>query len=191
MDRYGSRKASSGASDRSCTPASRTATPAVNYPSNIAPQHLFDGVASSEQTYQHTASIPSLNKRQASSGSNSSLNERNAEHSPNSDELRQAKTRISELEFVNDLFKGRVDQLEADSHRAEIQQRESDTQLRFVYEQSQARENVLKHEIEDLKREIESLKYEMGELKNTQPHSKRQRLSDDSSKAVRSQDPSP
>ena len=191
MDRYGSRKASSGASDRSCTPASRTATPAVNYPSNIAPQHLFDGVASSEQTYQHTASIPSLNKRQASSGSSSSLNERNAEHSPNSDELRQAKTRISELEFVNDLFKGRVDQLEADSHRAEIQQRESDTQLRFVYEQSQARENVLKHEIEDLKREIESLKYEMGELKNTQPHSKRQRLSDDSSKADRSQDPSP
>lgn len=163
----------------------------MNYPSNIAPQHLFDGIASAEQPYQHTASIPSLSKRQASSGSNSSLNDRNAEHSPNSDALRQAKTRISELEFVNDLFKGRVDQLEADTHRAEIQQRESDTQLRFVYEQSQARENVLKHEIEDLKREIESLKYEMGELKNTQPLSKRQRLSDDSPKAVRSQDPSP
>ena len=163
----------------------------MNYPSNIAPQHLFDGVASSEQHYQHTAPIPSLNKRQPSSGSNSSLNERNAEHSPNSDELRQARTRISELEFVNDLFKGRVDQLEADTHRAEIQQRESDTQLRFVYEQSQARENGLKHEIEDLKREIESLKYEIGELKDNQPQTKRLRLSDDSSKAVRSQDPSP
>lgn len=191
MDRYGSRKASSGASDRSCTPASRTATPSVNYPSNIAPQHLFDGIASAEQPYQHTSSMPSLNKRQPSSGSNSSLNERNTEHSPSREELRQARTRISELEFVNDLFKGRVDQLEADTHRAEIQQRESDTQLRFVYEQSQARENVLKHEIEDLKREIESLKREIGDLQNAQPHTKRQRLSDDSSNAVRSRNSSP
>ena len=190
MDRYGSRKTSSGASDRSCTPASRTATPSVNYSSNIAPQHLFDGITSSEQPYQHTSSIPSLNKRQPSTGSNSSLNDRNAEHSPKSDELRQARTRISELEFVNDLFKGRVDQLEADTHRAEIQQRESDTQLRFVYEQSQARENVLKHEIENLKREIEGLKYDIEDLKNTQPLAKRQRLSDDCSNAVRSQNPS-
>lgn len=118
--------------------------------------------------------------RQPSSGSNSSPNDRNTEPSPNSDELRQARTRISELEFVNDLFKGRVDQLEADTHRGEILQRESDTQLRFVYEQSQARENALKREIEDLKREI-------VDLKNMHPHTKRQRLSDDSSNAVRSQ----
>jgi GATA-binding protein len=117
--------------------------------------------------------------RQSSSGSNSSVNGRHAEPSPNTEELRQAKTRISELEFVNDLFKGRVDQLEADIHRAEILQRESDTQLRFVYEQSQARENTLKREIEDLKREISN-------LKDTQPPNKRQRLSDDSLAPVRS-----
>jgi GATA-binding protein, other eukaryote len=115
--------------------------------------------------------------RQPSSGSNSSLNDRHAESSPNSNELRQARTRISELEFVNDLFKGRVDQLEADTHRAEIVQRESDTQLRFVYEQSQARENALKREIDELKREL-------ADLKDPQPHTKRQRLSDD---AVRPQ----
>lgn len=190
MDRYGSRKTSLGASERSGTPASRTATPSVNYPSNIAPQHLFDGIASSEQTYQHRSSIPSLNKRQPSSGSNSSLNDRNTEHSPKRDELRQARTRISELEFVNDLFKGRVEQLEADTHRAEIQQRESDTQLRFVYEKSQSNESLLKQEIEDLKREIEGLKYELEGLKNSQPHTKRPRLSDDSSTALRSQNSS-
>lgn len=189
VDRYGSIKASSGASDRSCTPVSRTATPAVNYPSNIAPQHLFDGIASSEQPYQHPVSIPSLNKRQPSSGSNSSLNERNAEHSPKSDELRQARTRISELEVVNDLFKEHIDQLEGATHQAEVRQRESDTHFRCFYEESQARENGLKHEIEDLKREIESLKCENGALKNTQPHTKRQRLSDDSPNAVRSQNP--
>lgn len=103
-----------------------------------------------------------------------------------SEELRQSRTRVSELEFVNDLFKGRVEQLEADNHRLEIQRREAETQIRFVYEKSQAQENALKREIEDLKREIEGLKDELGGLESTQPHSKRQRLSDDSSTAARS-----
>lgn len=179
-DRHGSRKTSSGASDRSITPASRTDTPSVNHPSNIAPQHLFDGIAGAEHSYRHSSSVPTPNMRQPSSGSISSLNERHADASTTTDELRQARTRISELEFVNDLFKGRVDQLEADTHRAEIFQRESDTQLRFVYEQSQARENALKREIEDLKREI-------AELKEKQPPSKRPRLSDDFPTAVRPQ----
>ena len=118
--------------------------------------------------------------RQASSGSNPSLNDHNTEPSGSTDELRQAKTRISELEFVNDLFKGRVDQLEADVHRAEILQRESDTQLRFVYEQSQARESALKREIEDLKREI-------MDLKDRPLPNKRQRLSEDTSTAAQAQ----
>lgn len=141
---------------------------------------MFDGIASSEHPYPHASPIPSVKVRQPSSGSTSSLNDRNTEPSPNSDELRQARTRVSELEFVNDLFKGRVDQLEADAHRAEILQRESDTQLRFVCEQSQARENALKREIEDLKREI-------MDLKDMHLRSKRPRLSDDSSNAIRSQ----
>lgn len=173
-DRQGARKISSGASDRSGTPVSRTATPAVAYPSNIAPQHLFDNVAGPDYAYQQSPSITALNMRKASSGSNCSLNDRHTELSVNNNELRQAKTRISELELVNDLFKGRVSQLEADTHQAEILQRKADTQLRYVYEQSQARENALKREIEELKREI-------MDLKDLHPHGKRQRLSQDSS----------
>ena len=66
------------------------------------------------------------------------------------------KTRVSELEVINELFRGRVTQLEQDeanARRGEEMRRESETNLIQRLEESQRRENQLKHRLDDLERE--------------------------------------
>ncbi|MCJ1268505.1 hypothetical protein MMC22_008393 [Lobaria immixta] len=175
-----SRKTSSGGSERSFSPVSRTDTPTSHHPSNIAPQHLFDGVSLSEHAFQPSPSMPSLNLRAPSPGSTSSANDRHLEPPQTYDGLLQfnttLKTRVSELEVINDLFRGRVNELEqsdANARRAEAMQQESESQLRQLLEQTQARENELKRQVEELEREV-------ADLRGPEPRAKRQRVSDDS-----------
>lgn len=175
-----SRKTSSGGSERSFSPVSRTDTPTTHHPSNIAPQHLFDGVSLSEHAFQPSPSMPSLNLRAPSPGSTSSANDRHLEPPQTYDGLLQfnttLKTRVSELEVINDLFRGRVNELEqsdANARRAETMQQESETQLRQLLEQTQARENELKRQVEELEREV-------ADLRGPEPRAKRQRVSNDS-----------
>ena len=179
-NRRASHKTSSGGSERSNSPISRTDTPATHHPSNIAPQHLFDGVSLSDHTFQPSPSLPTLNLRHPSPGSTSSLNERHLEPPQTYDALLQStttlKTRVSELEVINDLFKGRVAQLEqsdANARRTETMQRDSESNLRQLLEQSQARENELKRQVDELEREV-------IDLRGLQPRAKRQRVLDDS-----------
>lgn len=91
------------------------------------------------------------------------------------------KTRVSELEVINDLFQGRVAQLErsdANARHTELLQRDADHRLRQLLEQAQARENELKRQVDDLKQEV-------AELKGDEPHIKRQRFSsEDAPKSV-------
>ena len=85
------------------------------------------------------------------------------------------KTRVSELEVINDLFRGRVAQLEqsdANARRTEIVQRDLENQLRQLLEQSQAREIELKRQIKELEREVAG-------SREPEPGAKRQRLSGD------------
>jgi GATA-binding protein, other eukaryote len=67
------------------------------------------------------------------------------------------KTRVSELEVINELFRGRVTQLEQDeanARRGEEMRRESERTLRLHLEESQRRENQLKRRLDDLEREV-------------------------------------
>lgn len=86
---------------------------------------------------------------------------------PNSDlligENNRLKTRVSELELVNDLFRGRVSELEsseANARRAEISRREAEVHLRQCLDSATRREEDLKRKLECMERELEGYRGE-------------------------------
>jgi GATA-binding protein len=152
--RRSSQKASSGASDRSHSPVSRTDTPHMQHDPNIAPQHIFDGVSLNDQVFQPSPSLPGLHLNHPSPGSTSSLNDRHLEPPQTYEQLfvanTQLKTKVSELEVIN------------------IMQRES-----------AAREaSDLTAEVDELKRRVKELQQSLKERDAGQPPSKKARLSD-------------
>ena len=161
QQRRTSGKISSGLSERSQSPISRTGTPGYGHPSNIAPQHMFDGVLHSD-AFQ-SPQIPNFGLRQPSPAP-SSLNGSHLEPPLNYDTLSAQntalKTRVSELELVNDLFRGRVTELEGSEKAA----RSMEAQLRAELDQANQREA-------DLKRRLD-------ELEGDGPRHKKMRLSD-------------
>jgi GATA-binding protein len=155
----------SGRSEEADPTISRTVTPGLNlnaHPSNIAPQHMFDSV-----TLDHASfSSPSLSQfpYRAPSPSASSMNGSSHLEPPLSYDALQAnctalKTRVSELEVINDLFRGRVGELEA-------------TETKALAEQAGA----ISREIE-FKRRIEELEAELADSQE-EPKRKKMRLSD-------------
>ena len=150
----------------------------LHHPSNIAPQHIFDGVTFSDHGFHPSSSLPALHLRHPSPGSISSLTDRQLEPPQTYEGLLSAnttlKTRVSELEVINDLFRGRVAELEqsdANARSSERMMRETDDQLRRALDEAQRREN-------DLKRRIDELEREAGELRDSEPRAKKLRLSD-------------
>ena len=159
-------------SDRSNSPISHNETAA--HPSNIAPQHIFDGVSSAEHAFPSPA-IPAFQLRHPSPGSTSSFNDRNLEPPQTYEGLLQAntflKTRVSELEVINDLYKGTVNQYEqGGAPQAEMVPKDSTSELRQSLNQAMRRE-------EDLKRQVDELEREVAELRGEQPPAKRSRVS--------------
>ena len=150
--------------------------------SNIAPQHLFDGVSSFDHAFHPSPSLPALHLRHPSPGgcSTSSLaGDRHLELPKTHDQLQQEnaslKIRVSELEVINDLFRGTVAQLEqseAHARRTENLQHGEHNQLRQLLDDSRRREDDLKRRVEDLEREVSELRG------SPEPSAKRARLSD-------------
>jgi GATA-binding protein len=104
---------------------SRAGTPNQHNP-NIAPQHIFDTVSLPSDPF-HSPSLPAFNPRQPSP----SLNGHSLEPPVTYDALvaqrDTLRTRVSELEVINGLFRGRVTELEgaeAAARRAEREARE-------------------------------------------------------------------
>lgn len=67
------------------------------------------------------------------------------------------KTRVSELEVINDLFRGRVAELESsemEARRGAEAARESEASLRSQLEEALGREDVLKRRVEELEKEL-------------------------------------
>ena len=151
-------KTSSGNSNHSHSPVSRTVTPATQQHPNIAPQHMFDGVSLVNHDFHASPSLPSLNLRQHSPGSVSSLNDRHLEPPKTYEELQHAfntlKTRVSELEVINGLYSNELEQ------------------QRAKQQQWQQRENELKRHVEELEHEVDELRGGPG------PRAKRTRLSE-------------
>lgn len=78
------------------------------------------------------------------------------------------------MEVINDLFRGRVAELEqsdVNARNGEMIMRECDDQLRRALDEAQRREN-------DLKRRIDELEREVGDLRDSEPRAKKLRLSD-------------
>ncbi|KAI9684345.1 MAG: hypothetical protein M1829_002154 [Trizodia sp. TS-e1964] len=163
----------SSTSNGSNSPISRTATP--SYAQHLSPQDVFDGVALSEHRFTHSPILPALHLRHPSPGSASSVNgDRHPEPPHSYDSVFAAnttlKTRVSELEVINDLFRGRVSELEHEARKTESMGREND-KLRLALEESHSRESSLKRQLDGLEREIAT-------LRDPEHRGKRMRLSD-------------
>lgn len=166
------RKSANGHSDGSKSPISRSATPSM-YSLPLFNGHLDD-------QFNHSPSIPQMHLRQPSPGrSTSPLNGAHGLEVPQTYEQLIAqnaslKTRVSELEVINELFRGRVTQLEQDesnARRGEEMRRESEQNLLVRLEESQRRENQLKHRLDDIEREL-------SDLRDGAPRAKKMRVSD-------------
>jgi GATA-binding protein, other eukaryote len=125
--------------------------------SNIAPQHLFDSVTLGDQGFSSANTLPALQLRQPSPGSTSSMVDRHLEAPQTYEALLAAntslKTRVSELEVINGLFRGRVAELEqsdATARRSEMIARDSEARLRRSLDDSQRREEELKRRLSEL-----------------------------------------
>ncbi|KAL1981372.1 hypothetical protein VTN96DRAFT_2715 [Rasamsonia emersonii] len=164
--RRASRKTSPGHSDRSNSPISRTNTPGVpslqqQHNSNIAPQHMFDSVTLTDHNFNNSNTLPALQIRQPSPGSTSSVVDRHLDVPQTYEGLLAAntslKTRVSELEVINELFRGRVAELEqsdATARRSEMIVRDSEVRLRRSLEEAHRREEELKRRISELEQQL-------------------------------------
>ncbi|KAH7084468.1 hypothetical protein FB567DRAFT_561476 [Paraphoma chrysanthemicola] len=159
--RRASGKISSGLSDRSQSPVSRTGTPNFLHPSNIAPQHMFEQALNGEVF--HSPSLGGFGQR-APSPANSSINGSHLEGPLPYDTLNAQntalKTRVSEMELINDLFRNRVTELENNESAA----RDTEAKLRA--------------ELEEVKQREANLKRRLDELEDESPRHKKPRMSD-------------
>lgn len=142
--RTSQQNAMNGHSEGSNSPISRTVTPSM-YHIPTFNNHPFDSYS------QHSPSLPAMNLRQPSPGrSTSPLNGVNGLEPPQTYEQLIAqnaayKTRVSELEVINELFRGRVTELEQDASNA----KRGVDHLQRQLEESQRRENQLKRRLDD------------------------------------------
>lgn len=130
---------------------------------------MFDSVTRGDNALNSSSGLPSLPLRQPSP----SAVDRQLDSSQTYESLfalnTSLKTRVSELDLINELFRGRVAELEqsdASARRSEMIARDSEARLRRSLEESQRREEDLQGQVDELKRQIE------------EPQAKRIRLSD-------------
>jgi len=167
--RQASQKTGNGHSDGSISPISRTATPSM-YGSHTQGLPSFNngGHPLEEHYNNHSPSLPQMHvpRTQSPGRSASPMNGHRGLEIPQTYEQLIAensslKTRVSELEVINELFRGRVTQLEQDENnarRGEDMRRESEHNLNIRLGESQRRENQLKSRLDDLERELNDLK---------------------------------
>jgi len=148
QQRRASGKISSGLSDRSQSPVSRTGTPNFLHPSNIAPEHMFQQALNGE--VYHSPSLHGFAHR-APSPANSSINglEAPLPYESLAAQNTALKTRVSEMELINDLFRNRVSELENSENAA----RETEAKLRAELEEVRQRESDLKRRLDEIEDE--------------------------------------
>ena len=146
---------------------------------NIAPQHLFDTVTLPPDTFA-SPSLPAFQLRQPSpsvslNGATSHL-EAPQTYDALLSQNSHLRTRVSELEVINDLFRGRVAELESSENDARRVERARDE------------DNIrLKADIDAANRRTAELQRRVEEMEDREPARKRTRRSlgeDDSSLKV-------
>lgn len=144
--------------NRSASPHSRSGTP-LPPPSQMSPS-FFDYPYGGADSPTMLPALTILNQP-SPAVSTSSLSDRQSDQSMTIDSLintnNKLKTRVAELELVNDLFRGRVGELEhceANARRAESGRREIEAQLRQCLDASIRREEDLKRKLDNAEREL-------------------------------------
>ncbi|KAH7160756.1 hypothetical protein EDB81DRAFT_839234 [Dactylonectria macrodidyma] len=193
--RRASQRSANGHNDGSDSPISRTGTPSM-YNHNL-PSFMVD------DPYQSTAVAGFAATAVADGRAASPMNGDRGPDAPQTQEQLIAhnsslKTRVSELELINELFRGRLGQLEkqeAAARRgqevASIEQtqlraqleaaQDSESKLRAQLEDSHRRENSLKRRLDDLELELKDAK-DAVEAANERP-SKKPRLAEPAPKS--------
>ncbi|KAI7483789.1 hypothetical protein KC351_g4922 [Hortaea werneckii] len=164
---------------------SRSGTPngLTRQDSNIAPSHIFDSVTLPPDTFA-SPNLPAFNLRQPSPSA-TSLNGTSQLEAPQTydglmGQNSHLRTRVSELEVINDLFRGRVGELENSEQEA---RREANTK--------REENERLKSDIETERRKVEDLQKRVAELEGEgSPARKRARISDDNNSPERPSEPS-
>lgn len=164
-------KTSSGASNGSISPVSRTVTPAAPFASHPSPHAMFEVVSLPDPS-----TLPGFHMNRPSPGPASCLNDRHLEPPRTYEALLAAntalRTRVSELEVINDLFRERVAELESQVNaKRDGQQQESEEYLRYALHETQQRE-------QDLKRRVSDMELEYQDLKESGTRTKKMRVSD-------------
>lgn len=153
---------------------------------------MFDSVTVGDHNFNQSNTLPALQLRQPSPGSTSSVVDRHLEAPQTYEGLLAAntslKTRVSELEVINELFRGRVAELEqsdATARRSEMIVRDSEVRLRRSLEDAHRREDELKRRISELEQQLAE-RNNLNSTQNTpsnsngsgEPLTKKIRLSD-------------
>lgn len=111
------------------SPLDRSGTPSQQTGQNIAPPHIFDNVSLPSDSFA-SPSLPAFaGARQPSPGSLANGNHLQPNLGRADSETGQLNTRISELEVINDLFRGRVSQLEQAERDARTEARSKDEEI--------------------------------------------------------------
>ena len=118
------------------TSISRSNTPGLTgqHNPNIAPQHIFDTVSLGHSDTFPSPSLPAFALRQPSPSANSiNGNSSHLDQAQSQDTLQaqnaHLRTRVSELEVINDLFRGRVTELEQGEQEARRAERTKDEEV--------------------------------------------------------------
>jgi len=145
-------------SDGTNSPLSRQGTPGLGG-QNIAPQHMFDQVIQIPgEEYGPSPSLPRFPYGEDSPGQHGGHGGQTNGHMDMSHDFTTLKTRVSELEVINDLFRGRVAELEA------------------MLTERQQQADVEKQEKEQLRSELNGAKRRIEELEGEGMHHKSKRL---------------
>ncbi|KAI0401815.1 hypothetical protein F4802DRAFT_396947 [Xylaria palmicola] len=168
------------------SPVSRTATPNVYDPSLTAFQTM--------DHFQHDGlhyPMPGASPGRAPSPTNG---EQQPLDAPQTHEQLIAansslKTRVSELDLINELYRGRLQQLEQDNqtadnyrHAAEMSAKEAATErahreeIQRQLDDSHRRENGLKRRLDEMEQELQELKNHLTDLESDEPAAKRVKL---------------
>ncbi|KAI0380059.1 hypothetical protein F5Y04DRAFT_282188 [Hypomontagnella monticulosa] len=168
--RANQQKATNGHGHGTDSPVSRTATPSIYDPHLTAFQAMDHFQSDSLPQYPIPGGSPG-NPQSPMNG-----DQQNLENVPQTHEQLIAansslKTRVSELELVNELYRGRLQQLEQDMqtadnyrHSAENSAKEAATEriqreeIQRQLEDSHRRENILKRRLDEMEQENQDLK---------------------------------
>lgn len=177
-----SAKSTNGHLDDTQSPISRTGTP--NMYSNTHGLQMYPSMDDSQFQAQGLG-----NFGVAATADGRVPSPLNGEHPQTQESLLQEnaslKTRVSELEVIQELYRGRLQQLEQDEANAQQNKnqlhsqleaaQQTETQLRNELEESHHRENMLKRRLDELELELNQAK-DSVDLQDNERHAKKPRI---------------